>query len=207
MFGLYKEHSACQQLDTYGDGHYFYFAGNHWRMNKTLGANDNNGCKTAIAGPDTFLPTNWTVWDDGTNDDLPIFGRWVEDKDINKCASDYTRVCTPCSSVTINCDGQPPDDVRKAVGVYNLLPDKYSAGRPVWKHCDREAYLHVPNGFNVWSVRSCVNDDDLYILSAAAGDMRPDSHRNTWSNRRGVKTWSYYDRVWTACSKIDISCN
>merc|ERR1719270_164079 len=112
---------------TYRDGHYFYFAGNHWRMNKTLGANDNYGCETAIADPDTFLPTNWTVWDVGTNDDLPIFGRWVEDKDINKCASDYTRVCTPCSSVTINCDGQPPDDdVRNAVGLYYLLPDQYS---------------------------------------------------------------------------------
>ena len=83
MFGLYKKHlmytnkPAYHQLDTYGDDHYFYFAGNHWRMNKTLGATDNTGCKTDTVGADTFLPTNWTVWDDGTNDDLPIFGKWV----------------------------------------------------------------------------------------------------------------------------------
>ena len=94
------------------------------------------------------------------------------------------------------------------MGVYNLLPDKYSAGRPVWKHCDRDAYLHVPNGFNVWSVRSCINYDDLYILSAAAGDIRPDSQRNILNNIDGVKSWRYWDggRA-TECDQIKMSCN
>ena len=165
-------------------------------MNKKLGVTQGKGCKTATGGGKTFPPMNWSVSDDC---------QWAEDTDITiGSAIEYT----PCNSVTLSCEGQPPHEkVKQAIGVYDLLPSKYSAGRPVFKHSTRKLFLLVPNGLSQWEVRSSSVNGDTYICSAAAGDMRPDSHRNT-NNLEAVNFWRYKaGKQLIQCQEIKLSCN
>ena len=138
MVGMYNNKPYFKQMDVKGKGLYLsYYELGFYGVCKELGGGHYLKCaeKTNWLSPSSC----WQYYNGKimTND---------EDLKVQAVSS-----VVPCGNITIKLEGQAKICQKNVEGEY-VPTGQYSAGRIVFKHSQRDLYLHCRPGYNEWYV-------------------------------------------------------
>ena len=175
MAGMYNNKPYFKQMDVKGKGLYLsYYEHGFYGVCKELGGGHYLKCaeKTNWLSPSSC----WQYYNGKimTNDD---------DLKVQAVSS-----VVPCGNITIKLEGQAKICQKNVEGEY-VPTGQYSAGRIVFKHSQRNLYLHCRPGYNEWYVTPELQSGNSRIESASIRSLCPADYRNNYRTNTGLNAW------------------
>ena len=130
-------------------------------------------------------------------------GRWNNDDNTLKFISLTSDSCILSSSLIISSSGPAASALPEYLGVFNQLPNMFSAGRPIWKN-NHGKVLRIKPEYTSFSVRDDLTASGARIRSGS-GPTCPTDEEAGHSLRFDYRGWHYWTgSTWVTDETISI---